>query len=226
MMNRNMRKDERAFSGIEAAIVLIAFVVVAAVFSYVLIGAGMNVTNRAGSAVNSSLVQATSAIEVSGRTLGLDNTKDSKIDNVVVWIENTAGGTPVDMTNMMINFRSKDTTFTILPAGFKEGKAMNEVGAVWPALYKQSNPAGVGKGRWEVIRISPGVMGDYDNMLEPGEKMQLSINLLGKNELTGKAKGVSANEPFVLELKPSGGGTVCPLSMRAPAHIDAVNELY
>ncbi|VUT23837.1 MAG: Archaebacterial flagellin [Candidatus Methanolliviera sp. GoM_asphalt] len=187
----------------------------------------MNVTNRAGSAVNSSVVQATSAIEVSGRTLGLDTSGDSKIDNVLVWIENTAGGTPVDMTNMMVNFRTKDTTFTILPSGFKEGKEITAVESVWPTLYQaKGKPSSIPKGYWGVVRISPGVMGDYDNMLEPGEKMQLSINLLGKDEIAGKAKGVSANEPFVLELKPSGGGTVCPLSMRAPAHIDAVNELY
>ena len=226
MMNRNMRKDERAFSGIEAAIVLIAFVVVASVFSYVLIGAGMNVTNKADSAVNSSLVQVTSAIGVSGRTLGLDTNENGRIDRVVLWIENTAGGTPVDMTNMMINFWSKDTAFTILPAGFTEGKAINGAGDVWPQLYRKSKPRDVREGRWEVIRISPGVMEDYDNMLEPGEKMQLGINLLGKNELTGEAKGISASESFVLELKASGGGAVCSLGMEAPAHIDAVNELY
>ncbi|NLN43327.1 MAG: flagellin, partial [Methanosarcina sp.] len=34
------RKNDRAFTGLESAIVLTAFVVVAAVFSYVVLGAG------------------------------------------------------------------------------------------------------------------------------------------------------------------------------------------
>ncbi len=37
---RKFTKNDAAFTGLEAAIVLIAFVVVAAVFSYVMLGAG------------------------------------------------------------------------------------------------------------------------------------------------------------------------------------------
>ncbi|MEA3282061.1 MAG: archaellin/type IV pilin N-terminal domain-containing protein, partial [Euryarchaeota archaeon] len=40
LFNNKLLKDERAFTGLEAAIVLTAFVVVAAVFSYVVLGAG------------------------------------------------------------------------------------------------------------------------------------------------------------------------------------------
>ena len=38
-------KDDKAFTGLEAAIVLTAFVVVAAVFSYVVLGAGFFTTD-------------------------------------------------------------------------------------------------------------------------------------------------------------------------------------
>ena len=41
---RKMFDREEAFTGLEAAIVLIAFVVVAAVFSYVVLGAGFFTT--------------------------------------------------------------------------------------------------------------------------------------------------------------------------------------
>ena len=39
---------EEAFTGLEAAIVLIAFIVVAAVFSYVVLGAGFLLPDRPG----------------------------------------------------------------------------------------------------------------------------------------------------------------------------------
>ena len=41
------RKDEKAFTGLESAIVLTAFVVVAAVFSYVVLGAGITASDTA-----------------------------------------------------------------------------------------------------------------------------------------------------------------------------------
>jgi len=43
---RKFRNNEEAFTGLEAAIVLIAFVVVAAVFSYVVLGAGFFTTQK------------------------------------------------------------------------------------------------------------------------------------------------------------------------------------
>ncbi|MHC1629400.1 MAG: archaellin/type IV pilin N-terminal domain-containing protein, partial [Methanoculleaceae archaeon] len=41
---KSLNRNERAFTGLEAAIVLIAFIVVAAVFSYVVLGAGFFTT--------------------------------------------------------------------------------------------------------------------------------------------------------------------------------------
>lgn len=43
----NKYRNEEGFTGLEAAIVLIAFIVVAAVFSYVVLGAGFFTTQKA-----------------------------------------------------------------------------------------------------------------------------------------------------------------------------------
>ena len=43
----NGKGNEEGFTGLEAAIVLIAFIVVAAVFSYVVLGAGFYTTQKA-----------------------------------------------------------------------------------------------------------------------------------------------------------------------------------
>jgi hypothetical protein len=61
-----MVRNEDAFTGLEAAIVLIAFIVVAAVFSYVMLGAGFFATGEAQRAVGTGVAQASSNLELSG----------------------------------------------------------------------------------------------------------------------------------------------------------------
>jgi flagellin FlaB len=63
-------KKESAFSGLEAAIVLIAFVVVAAVFSYVMLGAGFFATQKAQEVTYSGMKQATSNLILDGMIYG------------------------------------------------------------------------------------------------------------------------------------------------------------
>ena len=60
------KHNDEGFTGLEAAIVLIAFVVVAAVFSYVVLGAGFFTTQKAQQTVHTGVSQATSAVEPSG----------------------------------------------------------------------------------------------------------------------------------------------------------------
>lgn len=59
-------KNESAFSGLEAAIVLIAFVVVAAVFSYVMLGAGFFATQKAQEVTYAGVKQSTSNLVFDG----------------------------------------------------------------------------------------------------------------------------------------------------------------
>ncbi len=72
MKNRN----EDGFTGLEAAIVLIAFVVVAAVFSYVVLGAGFFTTQKSQQVVHAGVTQAASNIVVKGNVYGISNTTD------------------------------------------------------------------------------------------------------------------------------------------------------
>ena len=66
-----LTKNEDAFTGLEAAIVLIAFVVVAAVFSYVVLGAGFFTTQKSQEVVHSSVAQTSSSMEVVGDVIGV-----------------------------------------------------------------------------------------------------------------------------------------------------------
>jgi len=63
-------KTDVAFSGLEAAIVLIAFVVVAAVFSYVMLGAGFFATQKSQEVTYSGIKQTTSNVVLDGQLVG------------------------------------------------------------------------------------------------------------------------------------------------------------
>ena len=76
---RKMRKNEDGFTGLEAAIVLIAFVVVAAVFSYVVLGAGFFTTQKSQQVVHSGVTQAASNLVVKGEVYGIQTVDQDTI---------------------------------------------------------------------------------------------------------------------------------------------------
>ena len=90
------RKDDKAFTGLESAIVLTAFVVVAAVFSYVVLGAGFTTSDTAKKTIDEGVKQTTSSVELAGDVIA--NSADrSKVDTIVVTLQLTAGQSPVDI---------------------------------------------------------------------------------------------------------------------------------
>jgi flagellin FlaB len=98
--------SENAFTGLEAAIVLIAFVVVAAVFSYVVLGAGFFTSQTAQSTVHTGVSQASSSLEEVGNTYAIANsaTNPTGIGYVNVTLALTAGGTPIDLSSMVVSY--------------------------------------------------------------------------------------------------------------------------
>lgn len=81
-------KKETAFSGLEAAIVLIAFVVVAAVFSYVMLGAGFFATQKSQEVTYSGIKQSTSNLVLDGQIYGDATT----ITKLTFWLAIPEGG--------------------------------------------------------------------------------------------------------------------------------------
>ena len=63
-------RKRKGFTGLEAAIVLTAFVVVAAVFSYVVLNAGFFTTQKSKEVVHTGVEQATSSVELAGDVVG------------------------------------------------------------------------------------------------------------------------------------------------------------
>jgi flagellin FlaB len=96
------KSDDSGFTGLEAAIVLIAFVVVAAVFSYVVLGAGFFTTQKSQETVYKGVEQATSNIQMIGAVYGIQSGTASAIGEVQLTLGLAPGAPPIDLTAMKI----------------------------------------------------------------------------------------------------------------------------
>ena len=194
---------EEGFTGLEAAIVLIAFVVVAAVFSYVVLGAGFFTTQKAQEVVYTSVDQASSSVEILGQVYGYGNETGAppytKVDRIQFKVGLTAGGSPVDFTKTTLTFSTNTDVYRL-------------------DLKSQTSVAesAISCGQWGVIKIF-NANGATDLLLENQEQFVI----LAKTETD---KELVANQPFNLEIRPSVGASYA-ISRKITPSISAVNVL-
>jgi len=102
-------KKEAAFSGLEAAIVLIAFVVVAAVFSYVMLGAGFFATSKSQEVTYSGIKQTTSNAVMDGYMYGSysGSGSGSGLSSLTFYIKVPEGGETIKLDQIQYLY-SKD----------------------------------------------------------------------------------------------------------------------
>jgi flagellin FlaB len=98
----NKYKNEGGFTGLEAAIVLIAFVVVAAVFSYVVLGAGFYTTQKAQETIYRGVEQSTTNVQLVGNVYGLASDTTKGIDQIRFTIGLVPGTPYIDLEKMKI----------------------------------------------------------------------------------------------------------------------------
>ncbi len=98
MLNRlnEIRKDESGITALETAIILIAFVVVAAVFAFTVLSAGTFTTQRSQEAVYAGLSEVRGSLELRGSVIAIG--ESDVVSDVVFTVANVAGGEPVDFT--------------------------------------------------------------------------------------------------------------------------------
>ncbi|MGI0046299.1 MAG: archaellin/type IV pilin N-terminal domain-containing protein [Nitrosotalea sp.] len=83
--------------GIEAAIVMIAFVIVAAALAFVVLNMGFSTTQKAKTAIVSSYTEASSAIEVSGTITGIGDVSTGALNATIIPLKVASGGGSVNL---------------------------------------------------------------------------------------------------------------------------------
>jgi flagellin FlaB len=172
-------------------------VVVAAVFSYVVLGAGFFSTQKAQEAVHTGVQQAASSFEVLGDVYGIAPTP-GQITLLNFTLGLAPGGMPIDMTKLTMVFANQSLRHELTRvAGF--------------------NPNGPGAGdQWTMLRD---VNGNGNSLLESGEQIDICVRLASN---TG---AIASRDVFTLEIKPIVGPALS-IARTAPGGIDPVNKLY
>ncbi|MDD4566686.1 Archaebacterial flagellin [Methanoculleus chikugoensis] len=107
--------DDRAFTGLEAAIVFIAFIVVAAVFAYVVLGVGMTTSQKSQETMYAALGEAGSALRPGQSVIAkLDNDK-GLIEFMEFDLETATDLAVIDMGSMTYTIATKKTLVTFPP---------------------------------------------------------------------------------------------------------------
>lgn len=196
----NIHKKEDGITGLETAIILIAFVIVASVFAFVVLSTGLFSADRGKETVFAGLEKARGNMEVRGAITvqdgngdgdidGLDDDTDTVLDDSIVFnVANAAGGEPVSVDP------SATTNSTVVNWIDAQDRVANTTYTV------------------------DEILGDGDTLLEPGELFEITVNPPAGSTLV-------ANETFTLEVVPPAGG-VSLISRTMPPEIDAVMDLH
>ena len=207
-MNRNFRrmnKDERGITGLETAIILIAFVVVAAVFSFAVLSAGTFATDKSKDAIYSGISQVQSTMEMKGSVIGKSDDNVS-MKELIFSVANVAGGEAIDMTSPTMSGGqiASSSSHKVVISYLDSGQHVNDM--PWSKTWIGTN--------------------DGDDLLEAGEMAEITIVLTAtgvySNPLTS---ALGPNTKFRLEVKPGMGATLL-LERTTPAYLDSVFSLY
>ena len=98
---KNLYKDEQGVSALETAIILIAFVVVAAIFAFTILSAGTTATEQSKEAIYAGLSEVRSSLELRGAVVA--QTDGTEVTDVIFSVANAAGGESIDLTAPVSN---------------------------------------------------------------------------------------------------------------------------
>jgi flagellin FlaB len=238
MMRKLMKiihRQQKGITGLETAIILIAFVVVAAVFAYTVLSAGLFSTQKSQEAVYSGLQEAQGSLEMRGDVVAYHDTvtasgttTDYGVGSVQFMVSlSSDSADPIDLTPSYI-FNSSHA----LVANLSSGKAQN----VTQIAFNDSDVT-IPDCAWTLDWVGAN---NSNNLLDPNEKALITVyfhpctntsgviawtaddgsdaNLLGSNT-------VSTYKTFTLEVKPAKGA-VLTIERTTPAYLDPVIDLH
>ncbi len=235
--SRGQDNGQRGITGLETAIILIAFVVVASVFAFTVLSTGIFSSERSKETVFAGLDEVRSSLEPRGSVIAYKGTFGSGTDSiykVVFIVSNAVQGEAINLT----------------PPYDLDGGSVNDPDSVSGAQYRMiisyaDDDQYLNDLPWSVT--FPG----YDNndtLLDPGEKAEITVWLADRvtavanaTDLGGIALMVDGgeggdggfaststvpgvNDKWTIELKPESGATL-NIERTLPGRLDTIMDL-
>jgi flagellin FlaB len=205
--------SQKGITGLETAIILIAFVVVAAVFAYTTLSAGLFSTQKSQEAVYSGLKEAQSTLELKGNVIATSATTgdNGTIGQISFTVANVLGGEPID--------------FTPPTAGAATGVSASGGNNKVVINYIDQNQT-VNDLYWTITKLGDA---DADNLLETNEKFKITIGSAvagagAGNLVDALATPLSVNTQFSLVVN-TPVGAVLEVQRTTPPYLDTIVNL-
>ena len=197
----SLHKKEEGITGLETAIILIAFVIVASVFAFVVLSTGLFSAERGKETVFAGLEKARGNLEIRGAVTAVGDTVaiPPVTDSYTFNLANAAAGTPTlidptaDFNSLAINYIDEDERVPAIGWAF-----------TW-------------------INAEGGALTPTNALLEPGELVEVTVDVtVAGGDVTTPPV---ANDRVTLEVVPPSGGTLL-ISRTMPPEILSVMDLH
>jgi flagellin FlaB len=193
---RNLKKDQKGITGLETAIILIAFVMVSSVLSYVVLSAGLYSSQKAKESIHQGLAQSSGTVELKGCVLA--KAEEGVLSEVYLTLGKVSGGNSVDFTDS------------------SEGN--NVIVVSYADAYQQYPSLD-----WTLTKLT---VRNENNLLEDGELFQITVDLTDVNDgAASDSEKVKSYSTFTLEVKPPNGAVLI-IERTVPASVGALVNLY
>ena len=144
---QRIRQHQEGITGLETAIILIAFVIVASVFAYVVLSAGLFSSQKAKDAINAGIRSTMSTVEIKGNIVA--KMTNEEVDEIYFFVGIPAAGSPVDFTPT-----TNSTNFVVI--------SYSDADNLLPTV------------NWTIQKLS--TIND-DNLLDPNELFMVTVDI-------------------------------------------------
>ena len=186
-------RDNSGITGLETAIILIAFVVVAAVFAFTVMTTGLFSTEKAKTTAQAALTEASSSFITKGAVTATcdDAAACAYVNSITFTVALASGADAQTLSAAELSFLYTDPNNTMRTSGLvPTGGIITEEGG-----------AGSGVDIVSIIDTGPGGTGS----LEAGESAAITVNLA---DTGGGVTRLEAGTKFRIEMMAPKGGTL------------------
>jgi len=214
VLTRKFSNEQSGITGLETAIILIAFVVVASVFAYVVLSAGMFSSQKSQESIYEGIKTAQGTIEIRGAVIAMSETTGANgcISQLTFTVATTMGGQAIDFTP------PDPDGGTGRPADGSN----NKVVITYYDEYQKIDDL-----YWTLTKLGHC---SNDNLLDSGEHFQITIGNAvagenGGNLVDALTHDLGPDTKFTLEVKGPVGATLM-FERTTPGFIDATLNLH
>ena len=199
LSDKSLIRDQRGITGLETAIVLIGSVVVASVFAFTILSAGLLSAEHSKETVLGGLAETSATISIRGDIVADANTAKTFIDTVKFTLSSAAQASDaVDLSTTGVVVTYLDSTQAI---NCKDNS------------YTFDGDSDTAECKWKTDSI----IGSGD-LLDPGEQTDMTVTLTNLSPLLPKSK------EFTIQVKPNRGGVVI-VNRTTPGELKAIMSL-